>query len=356
MGDGKETGSQSAGEGRAKAMNNLMIDSQKPLDFIAIGRLCIDLNSNEINRPMEETITFTKYVGGSPANIAIGMSRLGMKTGFIGRVANDQLGRFIVNYLKKNQIDTSSVITDQSGSVTGLAFTEIKSPTDCSILLYRDNVADLKLEPRDVSEEYIKQAKALLISGTALAKSPSREAVFTALHYARKHGVLVFFDIDYRPYTWTSPEETAVYYNLAAEKCDVIIGTREEFDMVECFEHNVNHDDSYTANRWFEYQAKIVVIKHGKDGSIAYTKEGEQVKGTTFPANVIKTFGAGDSYAAGFIYGLMQGWELSKAMEYGAAAASIVISSHSCSDAMPTAEQIDSHINLCKNGEFTANK
>jgi 5-dehydro-2-deoxygluconokinase len=334
-------------------MKYLTFDTQKPLDFIAIGRLCIDLNANEINRPMEETITFTKYVGGSPANIAIGMSRLGMKTGFIGRVADDQMGRYIINYLKKNNIDTSNVITDKSGSVTGLAFTEIKSPTDCSILMYRDNVADLKLEPRDVKEDYIKQAKVLLISGTALAKSPSREAVFLALDYARKHGVVVFFDLDYRPYTWSSQEETAIYYNLAAEKCDVIIGTREEFDMMEQFESNRN-DDEKTAKRWFNYQAKIVVIKHGKDGSIAYTKEGEKFKGTIFPANVIKTFGAGDSYAAAFIYGLMQGWDIPKAMEYGAAAASIVISSHSCSDAMPTLQQIEEFIQKYKNDQIVA--
>jgi 5-dehydro-2-deoxygluconokinase len=332
-------------------MNNLTFDPKKTMDFIAIGRLCIDLNANEINRPMEETMTFTKYVGGSPANITIGMSRLGMKTGFIGRVADDQMGRFIVQYLKKNRIDTSNVITDKSGSVTGLAFTEIKSPTDCSILMYRDNVADLKLEPKDVREDYIKQAKVLLISGTALAKSPSREAVFLALDYARKHDVVVFFDLDYRPYTWNSQEETAIYYHLAAEKCDVIIGTREEFDIMEQFESHQG-DDEKTAKRWFDCQAKIVVIKHGKDGSIAYTKEGEVFKGTIFPANVIKTFGAGDSYAAGFIYGLMQGWNIPKAMEYGAAAASIVISSHSCSDAMPTLAQIERYIQKCKNGEM----
>lgn len=321
-----------------------------------MGRLCIDLNANEINRPMEETMTFTKYVGGSPANIAIGMSRLGMKTGFIGRVADDQMGRFIVNYLKENQIDRSGVITDRSGSVTGLAFTEIKSPTDCSILLYRDNVADLKLEPNDVDEAYIQKAKAFLISGTALAKSPSREAIFLALEYARKHHVVTFFDLDYRPYTWGSPEETAIYYNLAAEKCDVIIGTREEFDMMEQFESNPARDDQVTANKWFDYQAKIVVVKHGQDGSIAYTNKGEHFEGTIFPAKVLKTFGAGDSYAAAFIYGLMQGWEIPKAMEFGAAAASIVVSSHSCSEAMPTVEQISTYIQKCKNGEIKANQ
>ncbi|MED4917274.1 5-dehydro-2-deoxygluconokinase [Geobacillus thermodenitrificans] len=334
-------------------MNLLPFDEQKPLDFIAVGRLCIDLNANEIHRPMEETVTFTKYVGGSPANIAIGMARLGMKTGFIGRVADDQMGRFIVQYLKNNGIDTSYVITDKSGSVTGLAFTEIKSPTDCSILMYRDNVADLKLEPNDIHEDYIRQAKCLLISGTALAKSPSREAVFLALEYARRHGVVVFFDLDYRPYTWQSKEETAIYYNLAAEKCDVIIGTREEFDMMEQFAVH-QHDDEKTAQKWFDYHAKIVVIKHGKDGSIAYTKTGETFVGTIFPANIVKTFGAGDSYAAGFIYGLMNGWPIPKAMEYGAAAASIVISSHSCSDAMPTLDQIEQFIQQHKSSSTAA--
>lgn len=336
-------------------MRLLHFDTDKPMDFIAVGRLCIDLNANEINRPMEETVTFTKYVGGSPANITVGMARLGMKTGFIGRVADDQMGRFIRHYLEENGIDTSSVITDEPGSVTGLAFTEIKSPTDCSILMYRDNVADLNLSPQDVSEDYIKQAKLLLISGTALAASPSREAVFLAVEYARKHGVVVVFDLDYRPYTWQSVEETATYYNLAAEKCDVIFGTREEFDMMEQFEADRSHDDQATANKWFDYHAKIVVIKHGKDGSIAYTKDGQSYTGTTFPAKVIKTFGAGDAYASAFIYGLMRGWDIPKCMEFGSASAAIVISSHSCSDAMPTADAIEDYMEKCRNGEMASN-
>ncbi|MFC4303804.1 5-dehydro-2-deoxygluconokinase [Cohnella boryungensis] len=315
--------------------------TDKPLDFVAIGRLCIDLNANEINRPMEETMTFTKYVGGSPANIAIGMSRLDMKSAFIGKVADDQMGRFIVQYLNNNGIGTSGVLTDRTGAVTGLAFTEIKSPEDCSILMYRDNAADLKLEPGEVDESLIASSKALLVSGTALAKSPSREAVLLALRYARKHGTKVIFDIDYRPYTWTNPQETAIYYHAAAEKSDIIIGTREEFDMLEQFDGNDQRSDQVTASQWFGHHAEIVVIKHGKEGSIAYAKDGSSHRGSIFPAKVIKTFGAGDSYAAGFIYGLMQGWEISRSMEFGSACASIVISSHSCSDAMPRREQVE---------------
>jgi 5-dehydro-2-deoxygluconokinase len=336
-------------------MNDITFSPDKPIDFTAIGRLCIDLNANEINRPMEETVTFTKYVGGSPANIAIGMSRFGQKTAFIGKVANDQMGRFITDYLRKNNIDDSNVVIDRTGAVTGLAFTEIKSPTDCSILMYRDNVADLKLEATEVSEELISKSKMLLISGTALAKSPSREAVFQALEYAKKHRVVIAFDIDYRPYTWTSKEETAVYYNLAAEKCDIIIGTREEFDMMEVFEPNPEHSDKVTASKWFDYSARIVIIKHGKEGSIAYTRDGASHRARSFPAKVIKTFGAGDSYAAGFLYGIQQGWTLEKSMEFGAASACIVISSHSCSDAMPAVAQVHQYIEDCNNGLITAN-
>lgn len=325
-------------------MDTITFAGDKDLDFVAIGRLCIDLNANEINRPMEETMTFTKYVGGSPANICIGMSRLGMKTAFIGKIADDQMGRFIDQYLRNNGIDTSGVTTDRTGAVTGLAFTEIKSPEDCSILMYRSNVADLLLAPEEVDESLIKRSKVLLVSGTALAQSPSREAVLLALRYARKHGTKVIFDIDYRPYSWASPEETAIYYHLAAEKSDIIIGTREEFDMLERFDGNTERSDEVTAAQWFSYHAEIVVIKHGKEGSIAYGKNGSSQRGSIFPAKVIKTFGAGDSYAAGFIYGLMQGWDISRSMTFGSASASIVISSHSCSDAMPTVGQIEQYM------------
>jgi 5-dehydro-2-deoxygluconokinase len=321
-------------------MNNIQFQVDRQLDFIGLGRLCIDLNANEINRPMEETLTFTKYVGGSPANITIALAKLGARTGFIGKVSDDQFGRFITKYLQDREINTSNVVIDQTGAVTGLAFTEIKSPTECSILMYRDNVADLKLESGDIQEDYIKKAKALLISGTALAKSPSREAVFLALEYARKHQVITLFDIDYRSYTWLSREETAIYCNLVAEKCDVIMGGREEFDIMESANGASALDDEATAQKWFAHQAKIVVVKHGGDGSVAFTREGESFACGVFPAKVVKTFGAGDSFAGAFIYGLLQGWDVAKCQEFGSASASIVVSSHSSSDAMPTVDQI----------------
>ncbi|WP_262369361.1 PfkB family carbohydrate kinase, partial [Enterococcus faecium] len=115
----------------------------KKFAITALGRACIDLNSVEINQPMEETKTFKKYVGGSPANIAIGLAKLGETVGFIGKLSNDQHGRFIKDFMSKAGVDSSQMIFDQEGHKSGLAFTEIKSPSECSILMYREDVADL---------------------------------------------------------------------------------------------------------------------------------------------------------------------------------------------------------------------
>lgn len=312
--------------------------STKEFDVIAIGRACIDLNAVEYNRPMEETMTFKKYVGGSPANIAIGASKMGLKTGFIGKVPADQHGRYITDYMKNEGVDVSHVVIDSGGRKTGLAFTEIKSPEECSILMYRDNVADLYLEPGEVEREYIKKAKMLVISGTGLAQSPSREAVLKALSIAREEKVKVVFELDYRPYTWISSEETAIYYGLVAEQADIVIGTREEYDMLEGIQDG---DNEKTVDYLFSHSPELLVIKHGVEGSYAYTKTGETYRGKAYKAKVLKTFGAGDSYAAAFLYALSNEKGIETALKFGSASAAIVVSKHSSSDAMPTIAEIE---------------
>ncbi|MCI3195214.1 5-dehydro-2-deoxygluconokinase [Bacillus sp. HU-1818] len=313
-------------------------NEDKDFDIVAIGRACIDLNAVEYNRPMEETMTFSKYVGGSPANIAIGSSKLGLKAGFIGKIPDDQHGRFIESYMRNTGIDTTQMIVDQEGHKAGLAFTEIKSPEECSILMYRDDVADLYLKPSEVDEAYIAKAKMLLVSGTALAKSPSREAVLKAVNLAKKHQVKVVFELDYRPYTWKSTEETSVYYTLIAEQSDIVIGTRDEFDMME---NRIGGSNGDTIKYLFEHSADLVVIKHGVEGSYAYSKSGEVFRAKAYKTNVLKTFGAGDSYASAFIYGLVSGKDIETALKYGSASASIVVSKHSSSEAMPTVAEIE---------------
>lgn len=324
-------------------MQYITFDPAKEYDLILLGRVAIDFNPVDLNRPLEESSNFNKYLGGSPANIAVGMARLGKKIGFLAKVSDDQFGDYVVHYFEKEGIDTSHITRCKHGENLGLTFTEIKSPTESNILMYRDGVADLMLEPEDVDEEYICRAKALLISGTALAASPSREAALKAILLAKKNGVVVIFDIDYRAYTWRGPDEISIYYSMAASNADLILGSREEFDLTERIQGVCESDDE-SAARWHSLGAKIVVIKHGKEGSTAYTCDGKHYAVKPFPTNALKGFGGGDGYASSFIRALIDGCSVPQALEYGSASASMLISAHSCSAAMPTLEAVEQFI------------
>ena len=203
------------------------------LDIIPVGRVAIDFNPTDYNRPLSESSNFNKYLGGSPANIAVGMARLGNRVGFLGKVSDDQFGDFVTGYFAAEGIDCSHISRCHNGEKLGLTFTEMLSPTQSSILMYRDGVADLMLHPDDVDEAYIASARCLLISGTALSASPSREAALKALAFAEKNGVAVVFDADYRPYSWKNKDEISIYTALVAEKSRIILGSREEFDLME---------------------------------------------------------------------------------------------------------------------------
>ncbi|MCD7722429.1 MAG: 5-dehydro-2-deoxygluconokinase [Clostridiales bacterium] len=328
-------------------MNYVSFDSSKPIDFIPVGRIAIDFNPTDMYMPLSKSANFNKYVGGSPANIAVGLARLGCKVGFLGCVSNDQFGDYVTEYFENEGIDTSHVTRAKNGECTGLTFTEILSKEESSILMYRDNVADFCLSPEDVDENYIASAKAIVISGTALAKSPSREACLKAVMLAKKNNVRIVFDIDWREYTWQSMDEVSVYYTLLAQNADIIMGSREEFDLTERIV-GVKSSDMESAKYWQSFGAAICVIKHGKDGSTAYTNDGKFYTIKPFPAVKLKGFGGGDGYGSSFLYSLLNGKEIIDCLEFGSASASILISAHSCSDAMPTAMQVEQFIKESK--------
>jgi 5-dehydro-2-deoxygluconokinase len=318
----------------------MQISTNRPLDIILAGRAGIDLNTMQINRPFAAVDSFTKSVGGSPANIAQGTARLGLKTGFIGKVAGDGMGDYIVKTFKSAGIDVTGIIADQTGALNCLAITEIISPTQSGSYLYRERTADLLLAPAEISEAYIKSASAVLLSGTAFSQSPSREAMFTIIEYARRNGTLVILDIDFRPYGWQSPAETANCYSQAAAKCDVIIGNREEFNAVEYLAMPDNRDNQRSAAAFLAQGAQLVIVKDGPHGSSAYTADGQVIHCGVIPVKAIKTFGSGDAYAAGLLYGLVKNLPLREAMELGTACAAMVLTSVSCADALPAFDQV----------------
>lgn len=317
----------------------MIFQQNRPFDAIMLGRIAIDFYPKEQLRPLNESQTFTWFVGGSPANIACGWAKLGGKAGFLGRVSNDQFGTFVLDYLKNEGVDVSHVVRCTQGENLGLAFTEVLSDKSSSLLMYRCNTADLALSVEDIDEHYIAQSKLLLISGTALSASPSREAAFKAVHLAERHQVCVVFDIDYRPQNWKNLDDVSIYYAEMASHAQILLGSREEYDLMERLV-NPNSTDAQTAAYWHKKKAEIVVIKHGKEGSAAYLKEGQSYQVKPFPIQLLKGFGGGDAYAASFLTGLMRGYSLPECLERGSAAAAIVVASPSCSSHMPTEQEL----------------
>lgn len=324
-------------------MKYIEFDNTKEFDLILLGRVAVDLNPVDYYCPLNESTTFKRYLGGSPANIAVGLSRLGKKCGFFARVSDDQLGTFVTDYFKKEGIDTSHIVRCENGEKIGLTFTEIKSETESSIVMYRNEAADLKLTVDDIDEDYIKRGKAVLISGTALAESPSREAALKAVALAKRNSIPIIFDIDYRAYNWKNEDEIAIYYSAVAREADIILGSREEYDLTQKLIKE-GMDDIETAKYWHNQNAKIVIIKHGKEGSTAYTNDGESFSIKPFPIKLLKSFGGGDGYASAFLYGLFEGWEIIDCLEFGSASASMLVASHACSQDMPTVEAVKEFI------------
>lgn len=322
--------------------NSLFPPCDKPMDFVPLGRVTIDLNPTDFNKPLNESEHFNKYLGGSPANIAVGLSRLGSRVGFIGKVSNDQFGAFVEKFFVREGIDVSCLSRAQNGESLGLTFTEILSPKESSILMYRTGAADLSLAPEDVSEDYIRSTRALIISGTALCCSPTREAALKALLLAKKHDITVIFDADYRAYTWKSDDEIAVYTSLVAQKSDIILGSREEFDRMERL-IGLDGTDEQSARYFLLKGARLLVIKHGKEGSRAYTAS-KRYNVLPFPVSALKGFGGGDGYAAALLNGLMTGETLKDSLEMGSACAAMLIASHACSRDMPTLEKLKAFI------------
>lgn len=336
-------------------MQYITFDEKRPMDLVLLGRVAVDFNPVDYFHPLAECTTFKKYVGGSPANIAVGVSRHGLKAGFFARVSDDQFGDFVTDFFKKEGIDVTRIRRCENGEKIGLTFTEILSPTESSILMYRNCIADLQLDPADIDEEYIKNTKAILISGTSLAASPSREAALKAVMLAKKNGTVIIFDIDYRPYNWVSEDEISIYYSMVAKEADIIMGSREEFNLTERLIEEGRSDEE-SAAAWHKEQAKIVIIKHGKEGSTAYTNDGNRYSIKPFPVTALKSFGGGDGYGSGFLYGLFEGWEMIDSLEFGSAEAAMMVASHSCSEDLPGPDEVRAFIKESKEkyGEMIA--
>ena len=312
----------------------------RKLDFIFLGRIALDINPDVFGKSFIENDCFHKFVGGSSANTSVGLAKMGCKVGFISCVSDDALGDYVLHFLNQYGIDTSKVARAKNGAMLGLAFTEILPNGKTNLMMYRnEHVADLQLSVDDIDEDYIASAKCIVISGTALSASPSREAALKAILLAKKHNTKVIFDIDYRGQVWKSKDEISLYYTLAAREADLIMGSREEFDLTD-YIFAPDMTDEETAVRWFAQGVSVLIIKHGAEGSYVFCDDGTKYKVLPFKVDLLKATGGGDAYSSAFMSAMLNGKSIAECAERGTASASIAVASTNCSAALPTEAEL----------------
>lgn len=335
-----------------------MSSIEKTLEIITLGRAGIDLNTTILNAPFEDVPSFEKSIGGSPANIVQGSARLGLKSAFIGKVSGDGMGEYILNDFTKQGIETSGIVIDRTGAKNCLAITEIISSEESGTYessnkegfrhgtyLYREKTADMLISKEEISEDLISKSKTILLSGTAFSTNPSRDAMFKAMEYAKKHNTKIVLDIDYRPFGWKDLKEASECYQKICSMCDIVIGNREEFDVVEFTTMKDNKDNSRSAKAFLDMGAELVIVKDGAKGSDAYLPDGTVISCGTIPTKAVKTFGSGDAYASGLMYGILRDKGILYAMQLGSACASIVLQQINCAPAMPNLENAEKYKN-----------
>lgn len=320
------------------------LQQNRPLDAIVLGRAGVDLYAQESNTDMVSVSGFNKFVGGSAANIAIAISKLGGKVGFIGCISSDSFGDYVNDYMRSAGIDLSGMITTTTHkSRTSVAFTEMK-PDHCNVLMYRNHASDLMLEPEHISEKYIASAKVLVVTGTALAKSPSREATLLAIDYARRNSTLIILDLDYRPYSWRTELDSSIYYGVVSRYSDIIVGNKEEFNILKKVAGQSIAESNSFVEHFMTSNTKVIVVKSGNSGCTVYQKDGYIFHQDIFKVHTRKPFGSGDAFLGALIWTLIKEDNLEKGVRNGSAAAAINVSSNNCTESMPNEKQLSEFI------------
>ncbi|KSV82572.1 MULTISPECIES: 5-dehydro-2-deoxygluconokinase [Sinorhizobium/Ensifer group] len=326
---------------------NVSAQGAKPLDLITIGRASVDLYGQQIGTRLEDVSSFAKSVGGCPCNISVGTARLGLKSALLTRVGDEQMGRFIREQLTREGVETRGIVTDPE-RLTALAILAVENDKTFPLLFYRDNCADNALCEDDVSEEFIRSARAVLVSGTHFSKPNTDAAQRKAIRIAKENGAKVVFDIDYRPNLWglaghdagesryIASDRVSAHLKTVLADCDLIVGTEEEVLIAS------GESDLLQALKTIRSLSKAtIVLKRGPMGCIVYdgpiTDDLEDgIVGKGFPIEVYNVLGAGDAFMSGFLRGWLKNEPHATSATWANACGAFAVSRLLCAPEIPT--------------------
>ena len=289
------------------------------IDAVVIGRVGIDLYPNQLETPLSEVRTYTRFVGGFAGNVATGLARLGVNVAIVSRVGAEGHGDFVRAWLAGEGVDVRFLATDPFWP-TPPTFCEVWPPDRFPITFYRRPTApDWQLSPDDFDAKEVAEAKLLYATGTGLSQSPSRETTLAAV---KAHQGTTIFDLDWRPALWDEPDAYPALAAEAAAAADVVVGNEEEVEASGVSD------------------VPTLVLKRGERGATVYD-HGEETEVPGFPVEVVNGLGAGDAFAAALGHSLLHGFTLAEAARRGNVAGAIVASRLACSEAMPRLVEIE---------------
>ena len=322
------------------------------LDLITIGRVSVDLYGQQIGSRLEDIATFAKAVGGCPANVAIGAARLGLRAALITRVGDEPMGRFVLEQLARERVETRGVRVDPQ-RLTSLVLLSVRDAHTFPLIFYRENCADSALCEDDIDEELVASAQAMLVTGTHFSLAAAGRAQRKAIDLARKHGRTVVLDVDYRPNLWGIGGHGAgeSRYARAARvtealapvlpECDLIVGTEEEMHIA------VGIEDTLAAIRHLRsLTTAVIVCKRGARGCVVFADEipGALEEGLIAPGldiEIYNVLGAGDAFLAGFLSGYLRGEPHAVSARLANACGALAVSRLLCSSEFPTLSELE---------------
>lgn len=266
-------------------------------DLVSLGELLIDFVPQIRGVKLREVPAFQRAPGGAPANVAVGFSKLGGKSGFISKVGEDEFGYFLKEVLEREGVDTTYIFTTKE-ALTGLAFVSLREDGDRDFIFYRNPSADMLLRPEDIGEKVIANSKIFHFGSISLISEPSRGATLLAAEYAVKHHKIVSFDPNLRPPLWPSLSEAKKQILGGLKYAAVLKVSQEELEFIT----EQSEINSAVGELFKNYSnLKTVAVTLGKDGCMLCLKNREfYVRG--FSLNTVDTTGAGDGFTAGLLY------------------------------------------------------
>ena len=306
-------------------------------DIVAIGEILIDFIP-VTSGSYSDVPAFEKCFGGAPFNYAVAAARLGAEVGALAAVGTDPFGEFLIDTLKKNNVDTSHVRIKKQR--TTLAFVVSEPNGERSFFFYRKpwfETADTMLSPSHVDPAYVRSAKILHYSGVALSHSPERDAIFKAVEETRASGGLISYDPNIRLELWPSSNEFRAMNEKAMRKADIILLAKDEAEIL----FGKWNPKKIAAMIRSNYHPRYVALKLGDQGSYVEDEAGTSVFKPAYEVEVVDTTGAGDGWAAAFDYGLIKGWDLETCATAANAVGALIVTKRGAISAMPTRAELD---------------